>query len=288
MLDYTQHTWAYGEEFTPDKMNNMEHGIKAASEAINEVNNNLPKAGNVFTYSDGKTVKMALMAEYVSDKSNCDHLYMFSTNKRADGSVIPKIFIDSEGFCPAMILPDSNTTGSDTQPVYLNDGYIAKCKYTLEASVPSDAKFTDTKNTSGTTNKTGAKLFLVGATSQAAAPQTYSNAKVYIGTDNELYSAGKKVAHHEDLDNKQSSLTRIAKLFSNVNISTQSSTGAYYTVLGNLADIIGSGKTLFGFWMADFGNCLGIITPYCDGTKVYVMSSTEQLNISVNIFFVYA
>ena len=255
---------------------------------ISTINNNLPKAGDVFTYSDGKTIKMALIAKYVSDKSNCDHLYMFSTNKRTDGSVIPKIVIDSEGFCPAMILPDSNTTGSVTQPVYLNDGYINKCSYTLGASVPSDAKFTDTRNTAGASNKTAAKMFLVGATSQADNLQTYSNAKVYIGTDNELYSAGKKVAHQEDLGNKQSSLTRIIKLFSNINISTQSSTGAYYTVLGNLADIIGSGKTLFGFWMADFGNCSGIITPYCDGTTVYVMSSTKQLNIAVNIFFVYA
>ena len=40
-LDYTEHTWGYGEEFTPDKLNNMEHGIKAASDAVNEVNNNL-------------------------------------------------------------------------------------------------------------------------------------------------------------------------------------------------------------------------------------------------------
>ena len=147
---------------------------------------------------------------------------------------------------------------------------------------------TDTKNTAGTTNKTGTKMFLAGATSQAANPQTYSNSNVYIGTDNELYSDGKKVAHHEDLEEKQSSLTRTAKLFSNVNISTRSSSGAYFTILGNLADIIGSGKTLFGLWMYDFGNCNGVVTLYCDDTKVYVMSSTEQLNIAVNILFVYA
>lgn len=103
-----------------------------------------------------------------------------------------------------------------------------------------------------------------------------------------MYSAGKKVAHHEDLEKKQSSLTRTAKLFSNVNISIQSSSGAYYTILGNLADIIGSGKTLFGLWMYDFGNCNGVVIPYCDDTKVYVMSSTEYTNISVNILFVYA
>ena len=51
----------------------------------------------------------------------------------------------------------------------------------------------DTKNTAGTTNKAATKLFLVGAESQAANPQTYSNANVYIGTDNCLYSNGTKV-----------------------------------------------------------------------------------------------
>ena len=43
-VEYNQHTWGYGEEFTPDKLNNMEHGIKAASDAVNEVNNNLTDA----------------------------------------------------------------------------------------------------------------------------------------------------------------------------------------------------------------------------------------------------
>lgn len=37
---------------------------------------------------------------------------------------------------------------------------------------------TNTKNTAGSTNSTS-KLFLVGATSQAASPQTYSNSSVY-------------------------------------------------------------------------------------------------------------
>mgnify|MGYP003338023664 CR=1 FL=1 len=37
---------------------------------------------------------------------------------------------------------------------------------------------TDTKNTAGTTNSTS-KLFLAGATTQAANPQTYSNSNVY-------------------------------------------------------------------------------------------------------------
>nr|DAG65870.1 MAG TPA: hypothetical protein [Bacteriophage sp.] len=42
-IDYNKHNWAYGEEFTPDKLNNIEGGIKANADAINEANNNLPR-----------------------------------------------------------------------------------------------------------------------------------------------------------------------------------------------------------------------------------------------------
>ena len=41
-VEYNQHTWGYGEELTPDKLNNIEGGVKANADAINEVNNNLP------------------------------------------------------------------------------------------------------------------------------------------------------------------------------------------------------------------------------------------------------
>lgn len=51
----------------------------------------------------------------------------------------------------------------------------------------------DTVNTAGATNLIDKKLFLIGAESQITSPQTYSNQYVYIGTDNCLYSLGKKV-----------------------------------------------------------------------------------------------
>ena len=115
--------------------------------------------------------------------------------------------------------------GSATQPIYLEDGVPTACTYTLAKSVPSDAKFTDTVythpttsgnkhipsggssgqflkwsadgtatwaadnntlNTAGTSNKTGTKMFLAGATSQAANPQTYSNSNVFIDAANTL------------------------------------------------------------------------------------------------------
>lgn len=52
----------------------------------------------------------------------------------------------------------------------------------------------NTKTSTGTSQKADTKLFLAGATTQAASPTTYSNSKVYIGTDNCLYSNGTKVA----------------------------------------------------------------------------------------------
>lgn len=54
--------------------------------------------------------------------------------------------------------------------------------------VPTDTN-TDTKNTAGATNNTS-KLFLIGATSQGANPQTYSNSNVYA-TAGRLYSNGR-------------------------------------------------------------------------------------------------
>lgn len=49
---------------------------------------------------------------------------------------------------------------------------------TVQTAVPSGAVFTDTKNTAGSTD-TSSKIYLIGATSQAANPQTYSDDEVY-------------------------------------------------------------------------------------------------------------
>ena len=51
---------------------------------------------------------------------------------------------------------------------------------------------TDTKNTAGSSN-TSNKIFIIGATSQAANPQTYSHDTAYVGTDGCLYSNSQKV-----------------------------------------------------------------------------------------------
>ena len=58
---------------------------------------------------------------------------------------------------------------------------------------------TDTKNTSGSTN-TSSKIFLVGATSQAANPVTYSHDTAYVGTDGCVYSNSQKTITEDVLN----------------------------------------------------------------------------------------
>lgn len=66
----------------------------------------------------------------------------------------------------------------------------------------------DTKNTAGSTNSTS-KLFIIGATSQAANPQTYSRASAYVGTDGHLYSNSKKVFTSDDAYTKSEIDTKL-------------------------------------------------------------------------------
>ena len=72
----------------------------------------------------------------------------------------------SDGMCPAL----PNETG--TTKYLRQDGTWA----------------TPPKNTAGSTN-TSSKIYLIGATSQAANPQTYSHDTCYVGPDGVLYTA---------------------------------------------------------------------------------------------------
>ena len=74
-----------------------------------------------------------------------------------------------------------------------NAGKIKSSGYTIAKSVPSNAVFTDTKNTAGSTDSSS-KLFLIGAESQGSNPQTYSHDTAYVGKDGCVYSNNEKVA----------------------------------------------------------------------------------------------
>ena len=133
-------------------------------------------------------------------------------------------------------------------------------KPTLLSSFTNDVGFitsyVDTKNTAGSTN-TSSKIYLIGATSQAANPQTYSHDTAYVGTDGCLYSGNAKVlTAHQTIYN----LTMKAGAFSavtfdpndaakTVNIPTTTShisegDNLYYTNARAQAAITGGASTI--------------------------------------------
>ena len=73
--------------------------------------------------------------------------------------------------------------------VFIDTSHI---NYINDVAVTETPKFTDTLNTAGSTD-TSSKIFLIGTTSQAANPQTYSQDTAYVGTDGKLYSNSKVV-----------------------------------------------------------------------------------------------
>lgn len=98
--------------------------------------------------------------------------------------------------------PTLNVNSTGAKAIYyrgaaISAGYLAAnrtytfvyngTQYELIGDINVD---TNSTTTTGTTNKTGTKLYLAGATTQATAPTTYSNSGVYIGTDNKIYSNG--------------------------------------------------------------------------------------------------
>ena len=119
--------------------------------------------------------------------------------------------------------------------------------HTVDKDVPSDAVFTDndTKNTAGSTD-TSSKIFLIGATSQAANPQTYSQDTAYVGTNGHVYSNSKQVVNLSDsqaLTNKTyNGYTLGAACAKGVDTSVTSgsanlvTSGAVYTAIDNLPE----------------------------------------------------
>ena len=134
---------------------------------------------------------------HIAVTSNNNALVLNPTTASTTNQIV--LYLDKASIFPKGISGNASSAtklgtsgGSATQPVYFSDGKPAACTYSLGASVPSGAVFTDTKNTAGSTNSSS-KLFLVGATSQAANPQTYSHDTAYVGTDGYLYSNSEKV-----------------------------------------------------------------------------------------------
>lgn len=186
--------------------------VDSAPETLNTLNELAAALGDDANFS-------TTVLNQIGTKANANHTHNYAGSSSAGGSANSAVKLDS-------------SAGSATQPIYFSNGKPTACTYILGKSVPSNAVFTDTvythpttsgnkhipsggssgqilrwssdgtavwgsdsdtKNTAGSTD-TSSKIFLIGATSQAANPQTYSHNTAYVGTDGCLYSNNTKVS----------------------------------------------------------------------------------------------
>ena len=151
---------------------------------------------------------------------------------------------------------------------------------TKVSELTNDSGFvtSDTKNTAGATNLASTKLFLIGATAQNDNPVTYSNTNCYIGTDNSLYSNGKRVLTSAVQTISVNSGTPISPTNGNVNISCLTTSGTLwgqsFSATGNVSGTI----TSTNFTLYDSSSNPYLNLP-CGGTNWYVQSLSNGIYI---------
>ena len=133
---------------------------------------------------------------------------------------------------------------------------------------------TDTKNTAGSTDSSS-KLFLIGATSQAANPQTYSHDTCYVGTDGHLYSNSVQVVNlsgSQALTNKTyNGYTLAAACAKAVTDSSSASAISTGTSLVTERDVYYGLPTING--AHTYTSSTNIYAPTSVGTSGYVLKS---------------
>lgn len=96
--------------------------------------------------------------------------------------------LNINGLGAVPVVRNATTAVTTTYPV----GSVLLLIYSVDSDGVARWKTADydanSKNTAGTSNKVGAKMFLVGATSQASSATTYTNKEVYVGANNKLHS----------------------------------------------------------------------------------------------------
>lgn len=155
--------------------------------------------GTVFEGSRGKTVESNLDA-HVTNRSNPhsvtkSQVGLGNVDNTADANKSVK-YATSAGSTTTATKATQDSAGQQINTTYIKSLSVsgkvityAKGDGTTGTITTQD---TNTTNTTGSTN-TSSKIFLVGATSQAASPVTYSHDTAYIGIDGCLYSNSTRV-----------------------------------------------------------------------------------------------
>lgn len=132
------------------------------------------KGFNVITIGDTSEYKVALYKTSSGDLG----IAMYDQNNSA---LLSSIVISKDGSIslqPSTYITAPTPATSDNSTKVSTTAYVKAQGYST----------TDTKNTAGSTD-TSSKIFLIGATSQATNPQTYSHDTVYVNASGQLVSS---------------------------------------------------------------------------------------------------
>ena len=167
---------------------------------VNQMNNKADKATGVF-YIEGDSTTAGVWTGQHEDITEYYPGLMINYKANVAG-VSGGSTLNINNLGAVQVVRNVNTAVTTTYAV----GCIINLTYTVDNGT-AYWKVADydvnTKNTTGTSNKTGSKMFIVGATSQTSSgTTTYTNTNCYIGTDNKLYSGGNKVVDTNELEAK--------------------------------------------------------------------------------------
>ena len=135
---------------------------------------------------------------------------------------------------------------------------------------------TDTKNTAGSTD-TSSKIFLIGATTQAANPQTYSHDTAYVGTNGHLYSGSKEV-----LVGGSNSSSSVTITPSTINVYSMTSAGSVTAGTATTPAVIDTTKFSGGSY-SHSGFSGGSFTrgSFSGGSLAMTMDSTDTKKLNI-------
>ena len=170
---------------------------------LSKVNNNIKLIG-----SDGSEITVAdntyVHPTYSSEVSGFykvtvdnGHISAVEAVTKEDITSLGLLYASSSTVGGSATQAISDESGNNIKETYASSISISGSKISLLNKNGTElgnvtVSTSDTKNTAGSTN-TSSKIFLVGATSQAANPQTYSHDTAYVGTNGCLYSNNKLV-----------------------------------------------------------------------------------------------
>lgn len=180
------------EEFLPECVVKTVNGSKPDEKG--NVTVEIPEGGGGIPYIVGNSTTAGTWtgecAEITEYYEGLTVLYKLNVAGVSGGTTL-----DINGLGAATVYCNASTAIRTTYPI----GSVVMLTYSEGKWLTADANV-DTRNTAGTAATSNVKLFVVGSRSQNAnGVTTNTNSGVYIGTDNELYSNGKKVATEEDI-----------------------------------------------------------------------------------------